>query len=103
LRDKNIKDKKFQEGVWDLLYGSRYKDFKGGLRTRWLGPYVIEIYHDNGSLQIRTIDVEAIPLLVNGHRLEVYKRSLSKKEFIDGINKTVMVVEQVLAPVSSHH
>lgn len=41
-------------------------DFKGKLRTRWLGPYVIKRCHDNGSVQIRTIDVEAIPLLVNG-------------------------------------
>ena len=37
--DKNIKEKQFQEGDWALLYDSRYKDFKGKLRTRWLGPY----------------------------------------------------------------
>lgn len=48
--DKNIKDKRFQEGDWDLLYDSRYKDFKGKLRTRWLWPYVIEKCYDNGSL-----------------------------------------------------
>jgi len=46
--EKNIKEKKFQEGDWALLYDSRYKDFKGKLRTRWLGPYVIERCHDNG-------------------------------------------------------
>jgi len=46
--DKNIKDKQFQEGDWALLYDSQYKDFKGNLRTRWLGPYVIEKCHDNG-------------------------------------------------------
>ena len=34
--DKNIKEKQFQEGDWTLLYDSRYKDFKGKLRTRWL-------------------------------------------------------------------
>jgi len=50
-----------------LLYDSRYKYFKGKLRTRWLGPYVIERCHDNDSMQIRTIDEEAIPLLVNRH------------------------------------
>ena len=84
-----------------MLYDSRYKDFKGKLRIRWLGPYVIEKWHDNGSMQIRTIDADAIPLLVNGHRLKVYKRPLSKQEFIDGINKTVMVVEKVSASTSS--
>ena len=86
-----------------MLYDSRYKDFKGKLRTRWLRPYVVERFHDNGSVQIRTIDEEAIPLLVNGHRLKMYKRPLSKQEFIENINKKVMTVEQVLAPPSSGH
>jgi len=86
-----------------LLYDSRYKDFKGKLRTRRLGPYVVERCHDNGSMQIRTIDEEAIPLLVNGHRLKIYKRPLSKQEFIDDINKIVMILEQVPTPPSSNH
>ena len=64
--DKNIKEKQFQEGDWELLYDSRYKDFKGKLRTRWLRPYVVEGCHGNGSVQIKTIDEEAIPLLING-------------------------------------
>jgi len=85
-----------------LLYDSRYKDFKGKW-TRWLGPYVIARCHDNGSVHIRTIDTEAIPLLVNGHRLKVYKMSLSKQELIDSINKIVMVVGQVSTPASSSH
>ena len=84
-----------------MLYDSKYKYFKGKLRARWLGPYVIDKCHDNGLLHIRTIDAEAIPLLVNGHRLKVYKKPLSKKEFINGISKTVMVVEQVSASASS--
>ena len=86
-----------------MLYDSRYKDFKGNLRTRWLRPYVVEGCHDNGLVQIRTIDEESIPLLVNGHRLKMYKRPLSKQEFIDNINKTVMMVEQVLIPPLLSH
>ena len=86
-----------------MLYDSRYKEFKGKLRTRWLRPYVVERCHDNGSVQIRIIDEEAIPLLVNGHRLKTYKRPLSKQEFIDNINNTMMMVEQVPAPSSSNH
>ena len=85
-----------------MLYDSRYKDFKGKLRTRWLGPYVVERCHDNGSVQIRTIDEEAIPLLVNGHRLKIYKRPLSRQEFINDINKTMMIVEKVPNPPSSN-
>lgn len=87
--DKNIKDKKFQEG------DSRYKDFKGNLVTRWLGPCVIEKCHDNGLVQIRTIDAKAIPLLFNGYRLKIYKKPLSNQEFINYISKTVMVAEHV--------
>eukprot|EP00253_Pinus_taeda_P023206 PITA_23206 len=65
--DKNVKEKQFQEGDWALLYDTRYKNFKGKLRKRWIKPYVVEICHDNGSVKIRTIDEEAIPFLVNGH------------------------------------
>ena len=86
-----------------MLYDYRYKEFKGMLRTRWLGPYVIERCHDNGSMQIIIIDVEAIPLLVNGKKLKVYERPLSKQEFVDGINKTFMVMEKALALASSSH
>jgi len=35
--------------------------------------------------------------------LKIYKRPFSKQEFIDDINKTLMVVEQVSAPTSSNH
>jgi len=80
--DKNITEEQFQEGEWSLLYDSIYKDFKGKLRTRWLGPYTREKCNDNVSVLIRTIDHEAIPMLFNGHRLKVYKKPLSKQEFI---------------------
>ena len=86
-----------------MLYDSRYKYFKEKLNTRWLRPYVVERCHGNGSMQVRTIDEEAIPLLVNGHRLKLYKRPLSKQEFIDNINKTVMMLKQVPTPPLSSH
>eukprot|EP00253_Pinus_taeda_P026374 PITA_26374 len=81
-------------GDWALLYDSRYKDFKGKLRTRSLGPYTMEKCNDNGSVLIRTIDEEAIPKLVNGHRLKIYKKPLSRQEFIETVEKSVLVVEQ---------
>ena len=101
--DRNIKEKQFQGGDWELLYDSRYKDFKGKLRTRWLGPYTMDKSNENGSVLIRTIDDEAIPMLFNGHRLKVYKKPLSKREFIEDLNKIVMVVEHVLASTSLAH
>ena len=69
------------------------------MRTRWLGPYTIESCNDNGSVLIWTIDEEAIPMLVNGHILKIYRKPLSKQEFIEKLGKTVLVVEQV--PVST--
>lgn len=98
--DKNIKDKMFQEGDWALLYDSRFMDLKGKLMTRWLGPYVIEKCHDNGAVQIKTIDEKGIPLLVNGYRLKSYKTPLSKEEFVSGISKAVMVIGRVSASTS---
>ena len=61
--DRNMREKQFQEGDWALLYDSRYKEFKGKLRTRWLGPYTVGKFNDSGSILIRTIDDEAIPCL----------------------------------------
>jgi hypothetical protein len=46
--DKKVKNNKFKEGDWTLLYDSRFKDFKGNLMTKWLGLYTIEKCYDNG-------------------------------------------------------
>jgi hypothetical protein len=35
--DRVIKNKLFKKGDWALLYDSRFKEFQGKLRTRWLG------------------------------------------------------------------
>jgi hypothetical protein len=57
--DKYIKKKSFQSGDWALLYDSRFKNFKGKLSTRWLGPYEVDTVYDNGSVKIKTIDEES--------------------------------------------
>eukprot|EP00253_Pinus_taeda_P025141 PITA_25141 len=77
-----------------LLQLNGHKDFKGKLRTRWLGPYAVEKCNDNGSVLIRTIDEEAIPMLVNGHRLKIYRKPLSRQEFIKTVEKSVLVIEK---------
>jgi len=68
----------------------------GSRISKWLGPYLIEKCHDNGAVQIRTIDEEGIPLLVNGYRLKVYKKPMSKEEFINTINTEVNVIGSVI-------
>jgi hypothetical protein len=61
--DKSIKKKEFQKGDWELLYGSRFKYFKGKLCTIWLGPYEVDIVFDNGTIRLITIDGSQISLL----------------------------------------
>ena len=75
-----------------FLYDSMFKDFKGKLMTRCLGPYTVEIFFDNGAVQIITIYGEGIPLLVTGHRLKMYKKPLSRVEFINSIRREVYVM-----------
>lgn len=70
--------------------------------TIWLVPYLIEKFRENGVVQIRTIDEEGIPLLVNGYKLKVYKKHMSKEEFINTINRGVNVIESVRHSIPQH-
>jgi hypothetical protein len=79
--DKTIKNKKFQKGNWALLYDSRFKEFQGKLRTRWIGPYEVDTIFPNGTIRLLTIDDSKTLLLVNGHRLRLYQRPISKEDF----------------------
>jgi hypothetical protein len=103
--DKYLKKKKFQQGDWALLYGNRFKDFKGKLTTRWMGPYEIDAIYDNGSIRIKTIDEKQTPLLVNGHRLRVYNKTLSKEEFLTCIlqNSDMKMISKEGDPPTDPH
>src|SRR3984957_2232431 len=92
--DKNIKTKKFQKGDWALLYDSRFKEFQGKLRTRWLGPYEVDTVFPNGTVRLLTIDESRTPLLVNGHRLRLYQQPISKEDF----KATCMAIKQYSFP-----
>eukprot|EP00253_Pinus_taeda_P025326 PITA_25326 len=80
--DKYIKERKFQPRDWALLFDPKFKDFQGKFQTHWLGPYEIETVIDNGVVKIRTIDEEIVIFLVNGHRLRIYHKPLTKEEFV---------------------
>eukprot|EP00253_Pinus_taeda_P022041 PITA_22041 len=79
--DALIKDKIFHEGDWALLYDSRFQDFPGKLQTRWLGPYEIQKVHDNGTLTLITIDGSRYTFKVNGHRVRLYRKPLTRESF----------------------
>ena len=79
--DKTIKHKQFQKGNWALLYDSRFENFQGKLRTRWLGPYEIDTIFPNRIVRLLTIDYSRTSLLVNGYRLHLYQQPISKEDF----------------------
>jgi len=82
VHEKYIQEKKFQEGDWALLFDSKFKDFKGKFQTHWLGPYEIDKIFNNGVVRIKTINEHQNPLIVNGHRLKICHKPLSKEEFV---------------------
>lgn len=68
-----------------MLYDSRFTDFKGKLHTRWLGPYRVESVFDNGIVELKTIDDEATTVFANGHGLRLYRKPLTKEDFLSHI------------------
>ena len=80
-----------------MFYDSRFKDFKGKLMERWLGPYLVEKFHENGSIQIKSIYEEWIPLIFDGHRLKLYKKPLSKEECISSFSREINVIGRIIS------
>jgi len=64
-----------------ILYDSQFKDFKGKLYSRWMGPYEVDKAFENGTVRMVTIDEEHTPLIENGHRLRIYHKPTSKASF----------------------
>ena len=65
-----------------MLFDSKFKDFKAKFTTHWLGQYEIGEIFDNGAVKIRTIDQDSTSFIVNGHRLKVCNRPISKEAFM---------------------
>jgi len=63
------------------LYDSKFQDFPGKLQTHWLGPYEIQKVHDNGTLNLMTIDGSGYAFKANGHRVRLYRKPLSRESF----------------------
>lgn len=92
--DRTVKQKQFQKGDWALLYDYCFENFQGKLRTRWLGPYEVDVVFPNGTVRLLTIDGSRTPLLVNGYRLRLYQRPVSKEDF----KATCMAIKQYSFP-----
>ena len=60
----------------------------GKLQTRWMGPYEVNHVFDNGAIQLTTIDPIPFKLLVNGHRLKLYKWPQTKEDFLQQFQRS---------------
>ena len=71
--NRNIRYKNLLVGYLALLYNSRVKGKPKKLHTKWMGPYVVEEIHTNGSVRLKTLQALVFQKLVNGARLKRYK------------------------------
>lgn len=69
----------------------------GKLQTRWLGPYEIEEFFNNGVVCLTIIDPFWFKLLVNGHRLRLYHKSARKEELLQQFAKK----DQTQVPIAT--
>lgn len=68
----------------------------------WLGSYLIEKCHENGVVQIKTVDEEGIHLLVNSYWVRLYRKPMSEVEFINTISKEVNGIGSTIDPSPQH-
>ena len=66
-----ITGKNFNEGDQVLLYDSKLHLFPGKLKSRWTGPFIVQLAYPNGSVdQLNPNDNRVIK--VNGQRVKPY-------------------------------
>jgi hypothetical protein len=65
-----------------------------------MGPYEVDTVYDNGAVRIKTIDENQTSVVVNGHRLKVYHKPLSKEDFVKNVLQTseIQLVSKRVSP-----
>ena len=71
--DRSIKNKNLSVGDLALLYNSRVKGKPKKLHTKWMGPYVVDKIHANGSVRQNILQGIVVQKLVNGSQLKWYR------------------------------
>ena len=69
-----------------------------------MGPYEVVTTFNNGSVEIKTIDDAPIYFVVNGHRLRLYHKPISRQKFLQDISQQEameLVEGEVSSPSSS--
>ena len=79
--DQMITGKSFKEGDQVLLYDSKLHLFPGKLKSRWMGPFIVQQAYPNGSVDLRDPSDNRI-FKVNGQRVKPYVMQQVIKEEI---------------------
>jgi hypothetical protein len=53
-----------------------------------MGPYEVDTIYDNGVVRIKNIDENQTSLVINGLRMKVYHKPLSKDDFVKNVLQT---------------
>ena len=75
FHDKLILRKQFSTGDKVLLYNSRLKLMPGKLKSRWIGPFIINKVFSYGAVEIQSEATGKI-FMVNGHRLKIFHEGI---------------------------
>ena len=66
-----ITGKSFKEGDQVLLYDSKLHLFPGKLKSRWMGPFIVQQASPNGSVDLRDPNDDML-FKINGQRVKPY-------------------------------
>ena len=69
--DQMVARKYFQKGDQVFLYDSKLPIFPGKLKSRWIGPFIINHVYPNGAVELLS-SKDNNPFKVNGQRLKPY-------------------------------
>ncbi|XP_028206302.1 uncharacterized protein LOC114389760 [Glycine soja] len=72
--DKKLQRKEFQPWQQVLLFNSRLRLFPGKLKSKWLGPFIINEVRPHGAVELGDPREENFEKkwIVNGQRLKLY-------------------------------
>jgi hypothetical protein len=67
-----LKHKLFKLEDLVMLYDSWFQKFLSKLKMWWLGPFRVSEAFSNGSIQLATLNGDALSNRINGDQLKIY-------------------------------
>ena len=88
--DRSILRLEFKPNQKVLIYDSRLHLFSGKLRSKWIGPFVVEKAFPYGAVDIRDPKNGHI-FRVNGHRLKPFLESFEEQSEVIQLDRKSVV------------